>query len=166
MKVIFLDFDGVLNNTESLRFPRTPVKSSKHRYSTAHPACIAALNRIVSETDARIVISSTWRGIGLAVLFEVFHQWGIKAMTVGYTPLDGFRERGEEIAEWLSPHPDVSSFVIMDDGDAMGQLNHRLVQTDYEQGLTMADADRAIAILNAPPSDLLFDRMMRECKAL
>jgi hypothetical protein len=164
VKVIFLDIDGVLNNMESLRFPRIRVKSSEHSYSAAHPSCIAALNRIISETNARIVISSTWRGIGLEVMFEIFHQWGIAGMTVGYTPLwERSFERGDEIADWLSKHPEVTSFVILDDGDDMGVLKHRLVQTDYEIGLTEADADRAIAILNAPPTDLLIARMFAEC---
>jgi hypothetical protein len=167
MKAIFLDIDGVLNNLESLRFPRTKVNCSRPSFSAAHPSCIQALNRIIKFTDARIVVSSTWRGIGLEVLFEVFHQWGITGMTIGYTPLwDRSFERGDEIANWLSKHPEVESFVILDDGDDMGHLKHRLVQTNFEIGLTEADADRAIAILNAPPTDFLVDRMLRECGAL
>jgi hypothetical protein len=164
MKVIFLDIDGVLNNLESLRSPRVKVRSSKHSYSAAHPSCVEALNRITSATNARIVISSTWRGIGLVVLFEIFRQWGITGKTIGYTPLWGYgSERGAEIQEWLNAHK-VKSFVILDDGDDMGHLRHRLVQTDYQVGLTAADADRAIAMLNAPPTDMLIDRMFQECK--
>lgn len=164
VKVIFLDIDGVLNNLESLRFPRVRVESSQHSYSAAHPSCIKALNQIIAATEARIVISSTWRGIGLAVLFEIFHQWGVRGMTVGYTPLwDRSNERGDEIASWLSGHPEVESFVILDDCDDMGHLRHRLVQTNYEIGLTAEDADRATAMLNAPAADLLLDRMPREC---
>lgn len=162
MRIIFLDIDGVLNNLESLRFPRTNVKSSRHSYSTAHPNCVSALNRIAEKTNARIVISSTWRGIGLEILFELFHKWGITAPTVGRTPLwDRSCERGDEIASWLSKNPQVESFVILDDGDDMSMLTHRLVQTNHELGLTMQDADRAIAILNAPPTDMLLERMMR-----
>jgi hypothetical protein len=166
VKVIFLDIDGVLNNLESLRFPRTKVDSSKHSYSAPHPSCINALNHITSLTGARIVISSTWRGIGLGVLRAIFHQWGIVAVTVGRTPDLGFdHERGDEIASWLSEHPEVESFLILDDGDDMGQLRHRLVQTNYEIGLTTGDAERAIAILNAPPADLLLDQMFKEVRS-
>lgn len=170
MKVIFLDIDGVMNNLESLRSPRTKVASSEHSYSAAHPSCVAALNRVTAATDAKIVISSTWRGIGLEVLFEVLHAWGVRGMIVGRTPdlareqnsIWGAPERGAEIRQWLDAHADVESFVILDDGDDMGNLQHQLVQTNYERGLTEADADRAIAILNAPPTDLLVDRMFRE----
>jgi hypothetical protein len=166
MKIIFLDIDGVLNNLDSLRFPRTRIKTSRHSYTAAHPSCVQALNQITDSTGARIVISSTWRGIGLEVLFEIFHQWGIAGLTVGYTPLwDRAFERGDEIANWLSRHLEVESFVILDDGDDMGHLRHRLVQTNFEVGLTREDADRAIAILNAPPTDLLVDKMIRDCKS-
>jgi hypothetical protein len=162
MKVIFLDIDGVMNNLESLRFPRTKVECSTHSYSAAHPACVEALNLITRETDVRLVISSTWRGIGMQVLFEVFRAWGVKGMIAGRTP-DGSRqsgrvwaapERGDEIKQWLETYQGVTSFVILDDGDDMGELKPNLVQTNYEIGLTTADADRAIAILNAPPADL------------
>jgi hypothetical protein len=167
MKAIFLDIDGVLNNLESLRFPRTKVNCSRLSFSAAHPLCIQASNRIIKFTDARIVVSSTWRGIGLEVLFEIFERWGIAGTTISHTPDLGFdHERGDEISNWLSLYPEVESFVILDDGDDMGHLKHRLVQTNFEIGLTEADADRAIAILNAPPTDFLIDRMLRECGVL
>lgn len=116
------------------------------------------------------MISSTWRGIGLDVLFEIFRAWGVFGVIVGRTPdlarqrgsIWDAPERGAEIQQWLESHPDTKSFVILDDGDDMGQLRHRLVQADHEQGLSEADADRAIAILNAPPADLFLDRMFRE----
>lgn len=172
MKVIFLDIDGVMNNLESLRYPRTKVRSSKHSYSAAHPSCVQALNRIIAATDAQIVISSTWRGIGLGVLREILRAWGVVGTIVSRTPdlsrqhgsIYGAPERGAEIQQWLDAYLDldIDSFVILDDGDDMGQLRLHLVQTDYEQGLTEADADRAIAILNAPPTDLLIERRFRE----
>jgi hypothetical protein len=153
MKIIFLDIDGVMNNLESLRFPRTKIDGSKHSYSTAHPSCIEALNHLIAETEAWIVVSSTWRGIGVKMLRKIFSAWGIKGKTIGRTPDKGSSlwerpERGLEIAAWLKAHPDVESFVILDDGDDMAHLKQHLVQADYEVGLTMADAKRAIALLN------------------
>jgi len=148
MKIVFLDIDGVLNNLASLRFPRTRVKCSNHSYSAAHPACVKAVNHVIASTGARIVVSSTWRGIGLKVLFEIFHAWGITGMTIGTTPLFDYGfERGDEIANWLKNNPDVDSFVILDDGDDMGALKERLVQTNYEIGLTQKDAERAVKML-------------------
>jgi hypothetical protein len=147
-----------MNNLESLRFPRTRVTSSHLSFSAAHPLCVEALNLITSSTDARLVISSTWRGLGLKVLREIFRCWGITGVSAGRTPdlSRGYRnsplwespERGEEIKAWLNQHPEVESFIILDDGNDMGDLRHRLVQTDYEAGLTMADAVRAVTLLN------------------
>ena len=55
MKIIFLDFDGVLINRESL-------KQASGLQSKAHPSCVAALNSIIEVTEASIVVTSTWRG--------------------------------------------------------------------------------------------------------
>lgn len=51
--------------------------------------------------------------------------------------------------------PPVTSFVILDDDSDMDHLRHRLVRTTMVKGLTPEHADLAIAILNAPPTDLL-----------
>lgn len=56
-KVIFLDIDGVLINRESFM---APLKMRGVRVA-AHPACMAQLNRIIADTGAGIVVSSTWR---------------------------------------------------------------------------------------------------------
>lgn len=157
MKLIFLDIDGVLNNHESLRFERTRVDGCHYSFSAPHPNCIEALNFIIAATDAQIVVSSTWRGLGLKLLREIFTAWGVNGKVVGRTPdlarqhgsLWNAPERGAEIQEWLSAHAGAGSFVILDDGDDMGQLRHRLVQTDFEQGLTMSDAKRAIQMFKA-----------------
>src|SRR5690349_15084760 len=135
MKLIFLDIDGVLNNLESLRFARTKVRSSRLTFSAAHPSCVRALNQITIRTDARLVISSTWRGLGLTILRDIFNEWGIHADVIDRTPdlsrLNGplwkSPERGDDIKAWLSEHSGVESYVILDDGDDMGQLRHRLV---------------------------------------
>lgn len=150
MKIIFLDIDGVLNNMESLRFPRTRITTSKHSYSTAHPTCIKALNHLTAETDARLVISSTWRGLGLKNLRLLFQEWGIRGSVIGLTPDLGFVDRGIEIEAWLENNQPNDAYVILDDGDDMASLKQFLVQTDYEVGLTHNDALRAVAVLNNP----------------
>src|SRR5712672_1139360 len=51
--ILFLDFDGVLNSDLSAK-----QSGSRYKFSTAS---VTALNKILQETAARIVISSTWR---------------------------------------------------------------------------------------------------------
>ena len=52
-------------------------------------------------------------------------------------------ERGMEIAEWLKGHPEVTSFVILDDCSDMAELKHRLVLTNPIDGLDDPDVERA-----------------------
>lgn len=148
MKIIFCDIDGVLNNVNCYRNPR---RSCSH--VPADPMCVAALNHIIEATDARIVISSAWRYEGLAFCREKFNEWGVLTSVIGITPcLSG--ERGLEISEWLNLHDggylEPSSFVILDADSDMSPFMDRLVQTSFQTGLTMADAERAIAILEIP----------------
>src|SRR5258708_40129434 len=52
-KVVFLDFDGVLNSDQSVSQLGT-----RYRF---WPPSIKALNAVLQETSALIVITSTWR---------------------------------------------------------------------------------------------------------
>lgn len=96
---------------------------------------------------------------------EIFAAWNAHVEIIGLTGEIREGIRGAEIAAWLAEQADVESFVILDDDSDMGHLAHRLVETDCVIGLTQEDADRAIAILNAPPTDLLLDRMFREVRS-
>lgn len=152
MRVIFLDIDGVLVNRWSL---------SNHSgiYAKAHPDCVAALNYIVEETGACIVVSSTWRHAGVSKMRDFLSEWGVKAKVLGCTPDLSRKEgrlfigtvRGDEIQAWLdglSGHfGPVESFVILDDDNDMRHLKDRLVRTEFVCGLTMLDAEKAVALL-------------------
>src|SRR4029079_3793405 len=59
MKVIFLDIDGVLNHNR-MSHHRDPTSIEPLPIPIA-PACMAQLNRLITETAAKIVISSSWR---------------------------------------------------------------------------------------------------------
>ncbi len=151
MKVIFLDFDGVLV------IPQTRGQSGMR--SVADPNCVAALNSILTITGAFIVVSSSWRGTILSTLKDTLNGWGVTpGKVLDVTPR--LREtgkpsvpRGREIQAWLdSPvaarRGGVEQFVILDDGDDMGHLLPRLVQTNYHDGLTLERAELAINLLN------------------
>jgi hypothetical protein len=154
VKVVFCDIDGVLNNPacHSLR---------SNGCIPADPKCIAALNRILQATGARIVLSSAWRLDGFDFCHDRFAAWGVAAPIFDFTPElthygqlgpDGVifvaPTRGEEIDSWLRGRPQgVESFVILDDTNRMAPHMARLVLVDENAGLTEADADRAIAIL-------------------
>lgn len=154
MRVIFLDIDGVLNSAAwyDQRGPR-PVNRPLLDHSI-DPAAITRLNRLCDATGAQIVISSTWRHGTTARQFqEDFAYLGCTGRIIGRTPdlsnLIPRGTRGEEIATWLQLHGKVTTFVILDDDNDMGALSSHLVQTSHETGLTDADVDRAITLLNS-----------------
>ena len=56
--------------------------------------------------------------------------------------------RGDEIKTYLNNHPEVENYVIIDDGDMLDEQLYHFVQTNYEDGITDAETERAIKILN------------------
>lgn len=146
MKVVFLDFDGPI-------LPRMSHVVGQEK--KAWPSCIKQLNRITDATGAVIVVSSTWRWGGEDYVRELLKQWGATGQVAGITPVldhKGKRvwyspQRGDEIGAWLRHHPDVRTYIILDDDDDMGTLKSRLIQTPMETGLTERLADFAILML-------------------
>lgn len=139
-RIVFLDVDGVLNSIESCKRFGT--------YRRLDPACVAHLQRIIDQAGAAIVVSSTWRVLhGLDGMRTVLAEAGLRADVIDVTPFMGSVRRRIEIGAWLVDHPEVTSWCSIDDGSDAGP--DRLVLTKFEVGLTRADADAAIAILNA-----------------
>jgi hypothetical protein len=49
---------------------------------------------------------------------------------------------------WLEEHPEVTSYVILDDQSTFRQLKEHFVQINPKSGITNEDAERVITILN------------------
>lgn len=149
MKIIFLDIDGVLNSRQSISYNHT-LGLTFGEYDRPDPLMIANLNFIIKETDAYIVISSSWRIRGLMYCKEMLYKAGlIKNSILDITPTIYNTGRGNEIQKWLDNDlDDIESFVILDDNSDMMHLKKFLVQTNSEYGLTLADSLKAIKILN------------------
>lgn len=153
MKVVFLDVDGVLNSAAYLyaaerAWPEgTPFEGNQHL--ELDPPAVARLNRIVRESGAKVVISSSWRfGNTPAEMQEILRRRGFEGEVVGDTPRDGHGAvRGLEIQAWLDGHPGVESFVILDDDSDMAHLAPRHVRTRFSDGLLDEHVDAALAAL-------------------
>jgi hypothetical protein len=139
-KILFLDFDDVLNTAETLA-----------RGELFEMANIDVLNAVVDRTDAAIVITSMWRlGATLKELEELLIDAGVNASgrVIGSTPCLEDRPRGAEIAAWLRQWSvPTSRYVILDNLD-MGELNNCLVQTDPQCGLVRNQVDAIVSLLN------------------
>lgn len=150
MKIIFLDIDGVLNHEEWYCSDR-----AHKAYLATNETDIKAYNfdpeswkwiqKIIDETGAKIVLSSSWRSYDLASTIEKYKDTAFKPIIdnlVGVTPCTMSRNRGEEInrffvivngnitqnlpqsIEWLKKHPletlsakgeKIDQYVILDD---------------------------------------------------
>ena len=147
MKVIFFDIDGVLNYCGTL---------------SIDDKCLFELKRIVAETGANTVMSSSWKEA--FTKYEVYSDRDREMVTrllkdpelncLGWTPDVDEENRENEIEEWLLDYDEseIESFVIIDDLDYNfdEKFPGHFVKTAgyWGQGLTRHHSDRAIQILN------------------
>lgn len=95
MKLIFLDIDGVLVTSRHM------VQSKKYFGHEFDPECVRNLQEVLEITEAKIVVSSSWReGRTLKQLQSIFEINGIKNV-IGMTPIIEGAIRGKEIMEFL-----------------------------------------------------------------
>jgi len=165
MKIIFLDFDGVLNSVEYMMFNKEEWNSGDSA-GMVDPDAVALLNKLIEKTGAKVVVSSTWRlGHTAEELFEILKRKGFTGEVIGRTPspffIDEenfvFSDRGHEIQKWLRSQKNmtIESFVILDDESDMVHLKPRLVQTTWKHGMNEDHINKAIAILEIPLSHFL-----------
>lgn len=172
MKVIFLDIDGVLNTSET--FIRRKEKYFKTgTYDLEIDLFrVGYLKQIIDETDAKIVLTSSWRSdfnkqknkiiprTEKAVeLCYLFNQYGIEIYDI--TTKNNELTRGTQINMWLNEN-EVDSFVILDDESSHLQefIGKELIKTSKVKdgeilmnmddclGLSSDDVEKAITILN------------------
>jgi len=146
MKVLFLDIDGVLN---------TPKMCGRFGTDFIDNILVALVARIVNETDAKIVLSSTWRidekDRSLATRELAEHGLTIHDCTPVITGVGGWTSAGSpqrkhEIQAWLDQNP-VTRFAILDDmQDAC--IEGCFFKTDENRGITVMIAEQIIQHLN------------------
>jgi hypothetical protein len=101
-KLIFLDIDGVLI---------TGVYNNKF-----DPTSVSLFNRLIQETGAKVVISSSRRYVGVEKLTDFFVKHGVICDIIDITPIGfEFQNRGEEIDCWLRENGMPDKFCIIDD---------------------------------------------------
>lgn len=149
MKVIFLDFDGVI--------------TSHNTHWTLSPVKMNYIARICAETGAKIVISSGWRMKDLETTLKCItnpntplvdgNPYTLSNLTIDVTPYFDHNKygRGDEIQCWLGFHPEVTNYVIIDDDtfDMLPCQEGHIIESDWEDGISKEMVDEAIKILNS-----------------
>lgn len=150
MKIIFLDFDGVISTYEKgWRFDVEKIE---------------LLKEIVDKTDAKIVVTSSWkRGFTEVDNFiKSFYNKPRNKDLKNITIFDWFANsiyditdnngswRGDEIQRWIDKHnEEIESYVILDDdSDFRDNQLFNFVQTDTYEGITSREVKLCIKILN------------------
>lgn len=152
MRIVFLDFDGVLNwraHVEATATPTTP--GPDHLVESA----VRRVEGLCVEMQAAIVVTSTWRlTFDRPTLEAMLRVKGLATTAVlDLAPLIPFkRGRGQEIQSWLDTVPrargwHVEGLVILDDQADMLHLMPWLVLSSFETGLTDAHVLEAKRIL-------------------
>lgn len=102
--IIFLDIDGVLNCEQG--FKNGEITYGKTHMNFYEPSK-KWLNKLIVETNAKIVISSTWRKSGLKYMKEVWEDENMEGNIIGITPVltlntGEYAPRGSEIKMYLN----------------------------------------------------------------
>lgn len=158
MKIIFLDFDGVITTLSS----RWCIDSSR----------LSLLMNIVEKTNSKIVVISSWKNcyhdvedFKKSLFDEVVDKCNpscydciekdIKLFKNFLDCIYGITDnkgswRGDEVERWINAHEDeIESYVILDDdSDFHEDQLFNFVQTDTFEGLTEREVKLCVARLN------------------
>lgn len=191
MKIIFLDIDGVLNCENAYRKDECNYTKWNWEDGTEdHHQSFCSwskelLNKLIDETGAKIVISSTWRSSGVDFMRKVWELEGMHGEIIGITP--NFRSykinipRGIEIQHYLEEElkfhhinwdkdiqkeymekSGVENYIIIDDDSDMlyGQRNHFvhvLPSPRNKDGFNEFYYNQALNMLNKTAIELNYD---------
>ena len=175
--LLFLDFDGVLNTERHYAELKDNGQPYKDKYGPLFdPEAVTNLQKIIEAIDARIVVSSSWRYLGLEDLQRMWHDRNLPGSIVGITPLhtddDKLLEtdlsqlnvitaemfsssRGNEIKAYFDEVLEVSSesqrYTILDDlKDVLPEQEDHFIRIDPIVGITGKDVERAVEIISTP----------------
>lgn len=150
MKVIFLDFDGVLNSDTYYE---------EHNWSAPFidESRLVLLKRIVDATDAKIVLSTSWKMYWEKdpalcksegkYINEVFAKYGMyiydKTIDIDYDA----ECRVDEINDWFDQNQ-VDKYVAIDDMNLKLPVEHFVRTKAHILGIDEENVQRVISLLN------------------
>ena len=164
-KIVFLCIDGVLNSEEYFN-----KCFSSDNVCDLDPDAINRLIKFLDDTNAKIVISSSWRSLNVqSTILEFSTHELLKKLIpyiIGVTPrFHKCRKRGNEIANWINMlsidynmlvkrgfilenikiSKNYRYVIVGDDGTMLRGQN--FVQTDFQTGLADEDVNEMKAFL-------------------
>ena len=156
MKAIFLDIDGVIATPTSVRLNYLLGRRVDNQWYDG--VALTYLGRLVSQTGAKIVLTSTWREdlghqnpLVEAIMDNLFAQLeNVGAPVYDFTPILKDTDRSGEIASWLDSHP-CEAYAIFDDlarfEDRPDVCEGHLVLVEDSEGIRHRHYWQALALL-------------------
>lgn len=153
MKILFLDIDGVLNNEQRYdEWRKQPKKGLLDIDFLSYLICpqrLLMVKRIIEETGAKIVLSSSWRNLpeDKNIVEHRLAEIGLEL----WSCTGSCSIRRKEILEWLETR-EIEKYAILDDdphADVGDRKDGKWFQTIHEgEALTDEIADAVIEWLN------------------
>lgn len=161
-KLIFLDIDGVLNSTRSFISSNRGIPDGRweeeywlREQLTLDPISVGLINRIIEETSAKIVVSSSHRKffraggyLHLNDLKEYIQGLGVVGEVISATPVIHNAPRGSEIKEFLRSTSAANYVIIDDSSDMLEEQLNNFVHTDSNNGFLFEDYIKTKDILD------------------
>lgn len=141
-KIIFLDIDGVI---------LAPYKKGESDYKFT-PDLVERLKTIIKATDAKIIISSSWR-YRMDKLVEQFIEHDIPMFidTIDHNYTEEKRDRHVDLITYMQRN-NMRNYVVIDDCHRLTlpvfKAEGSLIKPDTKVGLTDEHVEQAIDILN------------------
>ena len=160
MNYLFLDIDGVLNTGQYSNYlvDNGLCETDADGY-LFDPEAVKNLRYIIEKTDAKIIITSTWRldGDMQALLYNRKLAGEVVCVTPTIQKEKGigkikiwYGHKGMEVEEWLSANAIAPyKYAILDDeDDYLENQSDHLILTDPMTGITKEVADKVIILFD------------------
>lgn len=170
MKILFLDFDGVINSQQWMWKRAAALVSENtiwheeglisHHFDIE---AVARINKVLATTGAKVVVSSAWRKSGnLEFVRDLLAIHEFEGEIIDTTPVLYDHDsdntsvgtlstltRGDEITHWLKEHPEVTKYAVIDDAPFTSFISHLevFVKTRFMHGVKDEHVDQLILLL-------------------
>ena len=167
-RVLFLDFDGVLNTGKYQAERRDAGQSAWDEFGPLFdPEAVENLKMVLDAVpDVLLIVNSSWKLDGLSRMKALWKARKLPGSIYGITPdyvpdllnidLEKYENiallagKGNEVKQWLTENaPEGCAYVILDDmPDFLPEQEEHLICVNPVTGLTMEDVMKAISLLN------------------
>lgn len=160
VQLIFLDIDGVLNSERYIEELRNQCKPLSDDYGYLFdPIAVDNLKKIIERTQGLIVISSSWKYLGIDEMISMWWDRKLPGKVIGVIPdalpdgITGDLEmvgKGYGVAAYLQQNKleNVKYVILDDEQDFLSSQQAHFIKVNSFCGISVEDVQQAIHRLN------------------